>query len=91
MKLTPEEIIKLLDNLIGPTEPYGDNMIDLARRDNLRILLEITDWCLDGIYFSLKGINSSQSSSRIIGNMAKSAFEDYNKWIKEKLDEYSIG
>jgi hypothetical protein len=23
--------------------------------------------------------------------MAKSAFEDYNKWIKEKLDEYSIG
>ena len=87
MKLTSVEIIKLLDNLIGPTEPYGDDVVDLARRDNLRILLEITDWCLDRIYFSLKGINSSQNSSRIIGNMAKSAFEDYEQWIKERLDE----
>ena len=91
MKLTSGEIIKLLDNLIGPTEPYGDSAIDLARKENLNVLLNVTDWCLDGILYALQGLSSERASEKKLGIIAENAFKDYEQWIKERLNEYSVG
>lgn len=85
MKLTSEEIIKVIDNLVGPTEPYGDSAIDLSRKENLKTLVDITDWCLDKLYVAATYSESNYNSQKVNGLMAKGVLEDINKWITQNF------
>ena len=42
-----KEITKLLDMLIGKVEAVGETNEDERRLDNLKTLIDVTNWCLD--------------------------------------------
>lgn len=46
--LHADEIIRILDVLIGGTEPVGDEAVDEQREENLKTLIDVTNWCLEG-------------------------------------------
>ena len=48
-KLNSNEIINLLEILIGQTEAVGDSAQDDKIEENLMTLIDVTNWCLDGI------------------------------------------
>lgn len=83
MKMTSEEIIKVLDNLVGPTEPYGDSAVDLSRKENLKTLVDIADWCLDRLYIAATYAESNYDSQKVNGLIAKGVLEDIAKWIQK--------
>lgn len=43
------EITKLLDVLIGKTDAVGETNEDNRRLDNIKTLIDVTNWCLDGL------------------------------------------
>jgi len=80
-KLTGNEIIKLIDNLIGPTEAYGDSAVDERIHANLKTLIEVTDWCLDGVHQSSETIKKPEFSMRLVGTTAYKALERWADWL----------
>lgn len=83
-KLTSDEIIKVLDMLIGPVEAYGDSAIDKTRKENLENLLDITDWCLDQIWYSSMAADRKEASMVEIGQRGKQYLNGLGRWIKSK-------
>lgn len=81
-KMTSEEIIKLLDNLIGPTEAYGDSAVDEKILVNLKTLIDVTNWCLDGVKQSAGALHRTEDSMRRIGATAMSALLEWEEWIR---------
>lgn len=81
-KFSSQEIIKILNTLIGLTEPQGDTTIDEKVEENLKKLIDITNWCLDGLAFTSNYYDRPEHSVRRIGNQAYGALLDYYNWIK---------
>ena len=81
-KLTENEIIKLLDNLIGPTEAYGDSAVDEKILSTLKTLIDVTNWCLDGVKQSAGTLHRPEDSMRRIGATAMSALLEWEEWIR---------
>ena len=82
-KLTGNEIIKLLDNLIGSTEAYGDSAVDEKVMKNLKTLIDVTNWCLDGVQHSAGTLHRPEDSMRRIGATAMSALLEWEEWIRD--------
>lgn len=87
MKLDSQETIKVLDVLIGRTEAVGDSWEDEKIEKNLMTLIDVTNWCLDGVYQSSSTMDRTEYSMRIVGSRAYRALLDYKKWLDEILDE----
>lgn len=87
MKLNSQEIIKVLDELIGRTEAVGDLWADEEIEKNLMTLIDVINWCLDGVYQSSSTKDRIEYSMRIVGSRAYEALFDYKKWLDEMLDE----
>ena len=49
MGMNDKEIIKLLDILIGTTEAVGDSAVDDKVESNLKTLIDVANWCMDGV------------------------------------------
>ena len=81
-----KEIIKLLDKLIGCTEAVGETNEDEKIEQNLMTLIDVTNWCLDGIYQSSETMGRPEYSMNKIGFRAKGALLDYKEWL-EKVTE----
>ena len=75
---TSDEIIKIIDALIGPTEAVGESHIDEKIAKKLDTLCEITDWCLDQLHYSSKTKDRPEYSMAKIGKCA----EDYLRGVK---------
>lgn len=86
-KLNSNEIINLLDNLIGQTEAVGDSALDEQVEKNLMILIDVTNWCLDGIMQSSETCGKVEYSMHLVGWRAKCALADYLKWLKERVED----
>ena len=83
-----KEITKLLDVLIGETEAVGETNEDNRRLDNLKTLIDITNWCLDGLEFAMaSGYGRPEYSMAEISYTAQCALNEYGKWIAEVLEE----
>lgn len=83
-----KEITKLLDVLIGKTEAVGETSEDERRLDNLKTLIDVTDWCLDGLQFAMaSGCGRAEYSMAEIGHTACCALDEYRRWIAEVLEE----
>ena len=83
-----KEIIKLLDTLIGEVEAVGESNEDERRLDNLKALIDVTNWCLDGLQFAMySGQGRDELSMRIIGDTAQLALDEYKTWLNELLGE----
>lgn len=83
--LESNEITKVMNILIGDTEPVGDTWADKQRFDNLYKLCYVTDWCLDRIATASESFNKPEASVRDIGTTAKEYLTDVKKWIEEHL------
>lgn len=81
------EITKLLNAMIGVTEPYADSAIDERVDSNLKTLIDVTNWCLDGIYYSARHRKSEYQSARQIGERAYAAMLEWKDWISECEEE----
>ena len=86
-KLNSKEIIKVLDNLIGETTAVGDSVADSVIDWNLRNLIDITNWCLDGIAQSAVTRHSFYSSMRQIGERAFSALVEYRDFANSIVED----
>lgn len=82
------EITKLLDILIGEVEAVGETNEDNRRLDNLKTLIDVTNWCLDGLQFAMaSGYGRPEWSMAEISYTAQCALDEYGKWIAEVLEE----
>lgn len=82
-----KEITKLLGILIGGTEPIGETNYDLKVMRNLKKLIDVTNWCLDGMSFARDYIHSYEGSMHDVGFTAQCALQEWKEWIGEVLDE----
>lgn len=85
-KLNSNEIINLLDILIGRTEAVGDSAQDEEIEKNLMTLIDVTNWCLDGIMQSSETCGRVEYSMHRIGWRATCDLADYLKWLKERVE-----
>lgn len=82
------EITKLLDAMIGKTEAVGETNEDERRLDNLKTLIDVTNWCLDGLEFAMaSGYGRAEYSMAKISHTAQCALDEYGRWIADILDE----
>ena len=86
-KLDSGEIIKLLENLIGRTEAVGDTLTDERIEDNLMTLIDVANWCIDGVAQSSETKNRTESSMRRIGERAFGALLEWKEWLTERSDD----
>ena len=82
------EITKLLDILIGEVEAVGETNADKRRLDNLKMLIGVTNWCLDGIELAMaSGYGRPEYSMAEISYTAQCALDEYGEWIADILEE----
>lgn len=81
MKLASYEIIKLLNVLVGSSEPIGDSNYDRQAADNLKIVADIGDWCLDRVLTARKYIDRSEYSMCQVGINADCYIRDWKKYL----------
>jgi hypothetical protein len=81
-KMTGSEIIKLLDIVIGSTNATGSASVDDERLKNLRVLIDVTNWCLDGIKQAAETRHRPENSMREIGETAFGAIAEYKDWCE---------
>ncbi len=81
-----KEIIKLLEILIGGTEAVGDSSVDDKVDKNLMKLIDITNWCLDGVAQSSETRHRFEYSMRNIGERAFNAMDEWKTWLQERID-----
>lgn len=86
-RLTSQELINLVDNLIGPTEASGLHDVDKQIEKNVMTLIDLTNWCLDGLLMATKTRHSFCASEREIGERAFSALCEYCDWLRDFIAE----
>ena len=87
--MTSREICNLLENVVGATEPIADSAIDLIREENLKTLIDIGDWVLDGLLYAAEHRKDPYYSSRTIGERAYATMLEWKEWLAQKEDELS--
>lgn len=83
---TYTDITKILERLIGKTFAVGETNEDKNRLNNLRTLIDVTNWCLDGISMCAEDRKSFEASVRKNGELAYGALLEYAEWINERID-----
>ena len=83
-KMTSREICKLLENVVGSTEPIADTAIDDVVSENLKTLIDIGDWVLDGLLYTAEHKKDPYYSSRTIGERAYACMLEWKEWLAEK-------
>ena len=86
-KMTPEEICKLLDILVGNTEPVADSAIDAETNENLKALIDIGNWVLDGMWYAARHRKDPYYSSQTVGERAYATMLEWKEWLAEKEEE----
>lgn len=82
-----KEIIKVIDAMVGRTEAVGDTRDDKRRLYNLKTLIDITNWCMDGVRFAMEsGKGRRESSMHEISRTAQLALDEYRTWLNEILE-----
>lgn len=83
--MNDREIIKLLEILIGTTEAVGDSAVDDKVESNLKTLIDVANWCIDGVSQSASTRNRPEYSMRKVGERAFSALCEWEEWLKERI------
>ena len=76
-KLTQDEIVKTVRNLIGPIEPVGESRTDETRYENLLKLIECLDVLLQDVFDLCSYQNSGQYSVARAGKEAEKFKETF--------------
>ena len=86
-RMTCQEICKLLDIVIGPTEPVADSAIDIEREENLKTLIDIGNWVLYELYYAAQHRKEPYYSSSNVGERAYGAMLEWKNWLAELEEE----
>lgn len=86
-KMTSREICKLLEIVVGNTKPIADSTIDAEREENLKTLIDIGDWVLDGLFYAAEHRKDPYYSSQTIGEKAYATMLEWKNWLAEKEEE----
>ena len=86
-KMTSREICKLLEIIIGETEPIADSAIDPVRAENLKTLIDVGNWVLDGLLYAAEHRKDLYYSSQTIGETAYAAMLEWKEWLEQKEEE----
>lgn len=86
-KMTSQEICKLLEIVVGKTEPIADTAIDEMREENLKTLIDIGNWVLDGLLYAAEHRKDPYHSSQAVGERAYSAMLEWKDWLAEEEKE----
>lgn len=87
-ELNSNEIIKLLDALVGSTEPVGETNYDQKVDDNLQIVIDICDWCLDRALIARTYLGRPELSMHHVGFKAQCIMQEWKEWLAEKEKEW---
>lgn len=86
-KMSSREICKLLDSLVGNTNPVADTAIDDLINENLKTLIDVGDWVLLGLLNAAEHRKDLYYSSRTIGERAYACMLEWKDWLAEKEKE----
>ena len=86
-KWSTEEVIKMIDSMVGSTEPVADSALDKDIEDNLMVLIDVVNWSLGVICDAARHRKSAYESQRRVGERAYSAMLEWGDWLKEAEDE----
>ena len=86
-KMTSQEICKLLEIVVGNTEPVADSAVDPEREENLKTLIDIGDWVLDGMLYAAEHRRDPFYSSKTIGERAYATMLEWKDWLAAKEEE----
>lgn len=86
-KMTSREICKLLEIIIGGTEPIADSAVDPIRAENLKTLIDVGNWVLDGLFYAAEHRKDPYYSSQTIGETAYAAMLEWKEWLEQKEEE----
>jgi hypothetical protein len=76
------EVIKVIEKLIGKIEPVADSAIDSQRKDNIEKYLEVLQHMYSEVHWvAMRHKDSPYGSQKEIGQMC-------NKFLKHLNDEY---
>lgn len=67
--------------MLGPTEPVADSAMDHDIEENVMALIDVVDWCLDGMYDAARHRHSQYGSQRNIGERAYAAMLEWKEWL----------
>lgn len=83
-RLTSEEICKVVDFLIGETEPAADQAIDDVRLENLKTLIDISHWAMYRLYRVSEYRTSSYYSCKGMGEKAYSEMMELKEYFEDE-------
>lgn len=86
-KMTSQEICNLLEVIVGNTEPEADTWRDEIIEENLKTLIDIGDWVLDGLFLSAKHRKDIYASSHKIGERAYATMLEWKDWLAKKEED----
>lgn len=86
-KFTTKEIEKLLDVMIGTTCPVADSELDRQINENLMVLIDVINWCLDGVYSAASYRKSPYGSQMVVGERAYAAMLEWKEWLENIENE----
>ena len=85
MKLTSDEIIRLLEVLIGSTAAVGETNMDNEIMENLKTLIDVGDYCLDKLYLASTTCGRPEASMHEIGWTARCVMDEWKNWLEAKF------
>lgn len=86
-KMKSSEICKLLEIIVGESEPIADSAIDEIREENLKTLIDIGNWILDGLLYTAEHHKDPYFSSQAIGERAYATMIEWKEWLAQKEEE----
>lgn len=83
-RMTSDEILKLLNLLIGNTEPSETYWLE--REQNLKKLIDVVNWSLDGVLFCRDACKCNGGEHAHEMKMrAEQAMDEWRVWLTENL------
>lgn len=89
-KMTAKEITKLLGIVIGPTTAVGETNADERALANLRTLIYVANWCVDGVFQSSETMGRPEWSMHKVGYEAKCALDEWRMWLEDVCGEMEV-
>lgn len=87
MKLSSDEIINVIEALVGSCVAVGETNADKTVMENLKTVIDIVDYCLDKVFLASTTCGRPEASMHEIGWTAKCVMDDWKNWLEGKLCE----
>lgn len=89
-EMTADEIIRVVDRLIGGVEPTGDANVDKQIQKDLEKTIDLIWYLIDGVRRSATYINSYEYSVRMVAQTATGALHELMDWIRSMIETGEI-